>query len=91
MFPNPANYYLPMPEQFEAEVAFLPLDSLMLLNFDLGMLLIHNENNEADFESFVMSSEFGSWVQKLKLNDLISLIRWIGERLAYLYHKKQIP
>ncbi len=96
-FPNPANYYLPTPAQFEAEIVELDLEGLKQLNFDLASFLnsdLDSDPNERDiddpieFESTCLSTEADTWIERLKVGDLISLIRWIGERLAYLHHKE---
>jgi hypothetical protein len=98
-FPNPANYFLPTPEQFETEIVELDLEELKLLNFDLAKYLnsdLDSDPNERDiddpieFESACLSTEADTWIERLKVGDLISLIRWIGERLAYLHRMETV-
>ena len=86
-FPNPANYYLPTPAQFEAEIVELDLEGLTYLNLSLALLL---NDHDDEFQSPCLSCEADAWVDRLKVDELINLIRWIGERLAYLYHKESI-
>jgi hypothetical protein len=84
-FPNPANYYLPTPQQFEAEITALDLDDLIYLNHDLAERLA--EYGEPRFESALspLSQELIQWIESLKPDELINLIRWVAERLAWFH------
>lgn len=95
MFPNPANYYLPMPEQLELEVCKLDHQGLARLNWRLSALLddvIYEEmeiDEDTEFLTYQeMSSDFEQWVLTLTPDQIINLTRWVTERLAYLYQKE---
>ena len=93
-FPNPANYYLPTPDQFEAEIVELNLDDLSHLNYELSNFLddvLHQLSQPEEIDEFTsteLSDPFDIWVNKLQADELINLIRWVAERLAHLYHKE---
>jgi len=89
-FPNPANYYLPVAEQIEAEVYSLNLKQLTRLHYQLSHLLddLLIDQTDSGFDSDHMSIQFDDWVCSLKNEDLINVIRWTAERLAYLYRKE---
>lgn len=81
-FPNPANFYLPTPEQFEAEVTALDQEHLAVLQLDLAELLT---DPTEFFVSNDLSDEFDHWASTLSQAQLIDLIRWIAERLAWFH------
>jgi hypothetical protein len=87
-FPNPANYFLPTPEAIEAEVTDLHFGDLKNLIFEMSEVL--GLEDVSGYESLFMSNEFDNWVSSLKTDELINLIRWIGERLAYLHHRETV-
>ncbi len=82
-FPNPANYYLPTPEQFESEITDLDLEGLKYLNFELAQLL--DSDGAFGFDSIALSKEADLWIKNLKTDELINLIRWVAERLAWFH------
>ena len=84
-YPNPAGYYLPLPEAIEAEITELLFDELKILNQGLSELLV---DVDIDFESLHLSMEADYFINGLNTDKLIDLIRWIAERLAHLYHKQ---
>ena len=89
--PNPAGYYsLDIPEQFETEINTLSLSNLAFLNYELADFLYDVLPAEADeeFRSTNLSGQADQWINNLQADELINLIRWITERLAYLYHKR---
>lgn len=83
-FPNPAGYYLPMPEQFEAEIVSFPFSTLSDFNSDLASFL--SRDYDAKFLAGYTSEDLDDWVNNLEPDELINLIRWVAERLAHLYH-----
>ncbi|WP_055075282.1 hypothetical protein [Pseudanabaena sp. 'Roaring Creek'] len=89
MFPNPANYYLPTPEQFETEMTSFGLLSLATINHEITYYLESVLVDEQDdFQASGTTKAFDEWIVSLKADELINLIRWITERLAYLYQKE---
>lgn len=93
-FPNPANYYLPTPEQFEKEITELNYQQLARLNWQIAALVddVVYESLKIDqdlgFEGENMTSAFDQWVMTLNTSQMINLQRWIAERLAYLHCKQ---
>jgi hypothetical protein len=86
-FPNPANYYLPTPEQFEAEIATLDERHLAYLNYQVGYFLYTKLTPDMDetFNSARLSAQANEWIDSLNPEQLISLNRWIAERLAWFH------
>lgn len=88
-FPNPAGYYLPMPEQFETEIEALDISELANVLRDISELLDEVlDGNDFEFQTVYGSEQFDIWVNNLEVDALINLMRWITERLAYLYTKE---
>jgi len=83
-YPNPAGYYLPLLEAIEAEITELLFDDLKILNQELSELLV---DVDIDFEASHLSTEANYFINSLNTDRLIDLIRWIVERLAYLYQQ----
>lgn len=86
-FPNPANYYLPTPEQFEAEILTLDERHLAYLNYQIGYFLYTKltPDMEETFKSARLSAQANEWIDSLNPQQLISLTRWISERLAWFH------
>jgi hypothetical protein len=91
-FPNPANYYLPTPAQFEAEIVELDLQESTLTIYEVVQLLndVNDDGGDQGINSSCLSTDADAWIGGLKTDELINLIRWIAERLAYLHHKESI-
>jgi len=94
-FPNPAGYYLPMPEQFEREVESLPLQKLQRLNLDVSesiSCLFELEEDQTSegftFYFYGVSRDFDFWASSLPIGKLIDLQRWITELMAAIHLKE---
>ena len=88
-FPNPAGYYLLMPEQFETEIEALDVSELANVLFDISELVDEVlDGNEFEFQTVYGSEQFDIWVNNLQVDALINLIRWLAERMASLYTKE---
>jgi hypothetical protein len=81
-FPNPANYYLPTPQQFEAEITALDQDALGNYLSELAYLV---PTGNGFFVSEDLSDDCDSWVSSLSEAQLVDLIRWVAERLAWFH------
>ena len=81
MNPNPAGYYLPLPESLEKEIENLIRGDLRCLMADVA----HYLANESDqFIGSRCSPEFDDFVTPLKEEGLIQLIKYLAERLLWL-------
>lgn len=88
MFPNPANYYLQTPEEFEKEITDLDFAELAQLNLELARSLEINRTEA--FESLFMGDKFDIWIAHIKDGEFIALMQFIVERIAYLHHQKRL-
>ena len=82
-FPNPAKYFLPMPKQFEKEIELLPKNKLTWLISSLADY-IHQEIFDEGCSLNCVTSAFDDYATELSEVDLIQLLRYLTERLAYL-------
>lgn len=86
MFPNPANYYLPTPEQVEAEITALEYVELAETLNEITYSLTPCGTDDITTDD--LSQEADDWINELSPENRIALIRWIAERLDYLAHGK---
>jgi hypothetical protein len=84
MFPNPANYYLPTPFQFETEFTELDYGSLAETLNEITYSLTHCGTDPVATDD--LSQECDDWINTLTPEQKISLVRWLAERLDYLAH-----
>lgn len=83
-YPNPAGYYgLKMPEAIESEITTFSKDKLMQTFYDLASYYNRDYSSFA-IESVYPSCDFDDFVNPLNQSELIALIRWVTERLAWL-------
>ena len=82
-YPNPAGYYLPLPEVFEAEITALNYEGLTQTLADLVGHL-NRDDDAFEFEGVYVSSEFDCFMHEMKQTDVIALIRWVAERLSWI-------
>jgi hypothetical protein len=80
-FPNPANYFLPMPEPLQKEIEILIKGDLRCLIADVAHYLA---NDSDQFIGSRCSPEFDDFVTPLKEEGLIQLIKYLAERLLWL-------
>jgi len=90
--PNPAGYYsLSMPEAIEQEITQLSIEWLTRLNWRISAFLddILLEGLSVDgFDTFNENSPaLEQWVNQCEEEQIINLLRWITERIAYLHTK----
>ncbi len=79
--PNPAGYYLPLPEPVE--------EAIQALDYAQSVTLVHSiiyhlgEGKEDRFYSFIpfTPSSFDDAIDQLSTKDKIALIRWLSELL----------
>ena len=81
-YPNPAGYYLPLPEAFETEVVAMGKNQLTQFLDDLASHL-NRDDEDFGFEGVYTSNDFDGFVDTLKKSDLIALIRWVAECLSW--------
>jgi hypothetical protein len=79
-YPNPAGYYLPMPEQFENEITELEYLELAELLSNVSYSLIDAD----DITTNDLSQEADDWINRCSPEEIIALIRWMAERLDHL-------
>ncbi|MDX2254694.1 MAG: hypothetical protein NW214_04180 [Pseudanabaenaceae cyanobacterium bins.39] len=88
-FPNSAGYYLPTPQGIESEISNLHLEGLVSFNWEIANFLDDIiKLDDVEFYSAKVGFECERWINNLQPDELINLQRWIGERLAHLYHKQ---
>ncbi|MCA6536124.1 MAG: hypothetical protein IM597_18705 [Pseudanabaena sp. M176S2SP2A07QC] len=80
MTPNPAGYYLPLPEPLEAAIAMLSRPELMSVITDLSFALNLNEPIETVFLEPIADMAINALTEANK----IALLRWMCERLAWM-------
>ena len=80
MTPNPAGYYLPLPEPVEAAIAMLSRPELMSVITDLSFALNLNEPIETVFLEPIADMAINALTEANK----IALLRWMCERLAWM-------
>lgn len=81
-YPNPAGYYLPLPEAIEAEITALDYEGLTQTLADLGGYLNSVLVFGFEFQGVYTSHDFVRFVNDMKETDLIALIRWVAEIVA---------
>ena len=83
-YPNPAGYYLPLPEAIELEITSLDISGLKALLAELACFL--EEEDQLTFLSDYLDPLHSTFIWELSSQALTDLIRWVAERLAYLAH-----
>ena len=83
ILPKPAGYYLPLPEALEIEITSLNFDELVQTLADFTCYL-NRDDEDSEFDCAYTSNYFSAFIDFAKESDLISLIRWIAERLSWL-------
>ncbi len=81
-YPNPAGYYLPLPETYEAEIRELQFTELAVLTNNITFSLTPCGGD--DIVTDDLSIEADQYLNSLTTESRISLIRWLSERLSYL-------
>ncbi len=79
--PNPAGYYLPLPEEIEAEITELDYEELTQTLADLVGHL-NRDDDAFEFQGVYTFPKFDFFVNAMKQTDLIALIRWVAEIVA---------
>ena len=82
-YPNPAGYYLPLPEAIEREITALDRDDLQWFLGDLAAYLNRDDVN-FPFESVYGTYSLDAFIEALNASGLIALIRWVAECLSWL-------
>jgi hypothetical protein len=89
-YPNPAGYYLPLPEAFETEVVAMGKNQLTQFLDDLASHL-NRDHEEFEFDGVFTSLDFDDLINLvLKESDLIALIRWVAECLSWLASQEKV-
>jgi hypothetical protein len=84
-YPNPAGYYLPLPEAIETEISKLTKDRLL---FEIADLVFAMRGNYP-IETAYLSPETDEALEALSEDNKISLLRWMTERLAWLQKQEK--
>lgn len=79
-FPNPAGYYLPLPEPLEAAIAMLSKQQLLSVITDLSFAL----NLEEPVETGCLEAIADTAINALTVANKIALLRWMCDRLAWM-------
>lgn len=80
--PQTAGYYgLQLSEELEAEITALSDKPLLELLHDL----VSTVRLRTDFVSYVIHFNSASAIEELSTANKIALIRWLGDRLAFLH------
>jgi hypothetical protein len=80
MTPNPAGYYLPLPEPLEAAIEMLSKQQLLSVITDLSFAL----NLEEAVETVYLEAIADTTINALTEANKIALLRWMCERLAWM-------
>lgn len=78
--PNPAGYYLPLPEALETAIAMLSKQQLLSVITDLAFAL----NLEEPVETVYLEPIADTTINALTEANKIALLRWMCERLAWM-------
>jgi hypothetical protein len=81
-YPNPAGYYLPLPEAIENKITNLDYLALSEILNDITYSLTPTGGDAVNTDW--LSCEADEYFTSLDPEPRIALIRWISERLAYL-------
>jgi hypothetical protein len=82
--PNPAGYYLSIPEPLEAAITMLRKDQLTGVIADLSRSLDYNES----FDNPYLDSTADIVITDLTEANKIAFLRWMCERLAWLHSQE---
>ena len=83
--PNPAGYYLPLPEPLEATITMLSKDQLTGVIADLSRSLDYNQS----FDNPYLEDIADQAITDLTEANKIALLRWMCERLAWLHSQEK--
>jgi hypothetical protein len=81
-YPNPAGYYLPLPEAIESEITKLDYVELSEILNAITYSLV--PDGDAAVITDCLACQADEYITSLDPEPRIALIRWISERLAYL-------
>jgi hypothetical protein len=84
-YPNPAGYYLPLPEDCESDIAKLTKDKLLNVISDLTLAM----DDEEPIDSIYLSPESDGEINNLSEENKIALLRWMAERLSWLQKQEK--
>jgi hypothetical protein len=77
-YPNPAGYYLPLPEAIESQLNKAGTIALY------GLISQLCDDVEIDLSPVFLTQDARDFLNNLPESEGIALIRWLAERLAWL-------